>query len=128
MTDEEKAISYETLKHIINVRNLLDKVITEIIKRSKEHDKSKMGPALRHHYWLNRHHPEYFRDKKVPGFLEIECMNLVDLIEMLCDWKAATLRHDDGDILKSIEINQKRFGLTDQLVKILNNTVSVLDR
>jgi hypothetical protein len=39
------------------------------------------------------------------------------------DWKAATLRHADGDILKSIEINQKRFGYSDDLKEIFKNTV-----
>jgi hypothetical protein len=36
-------------------------------------------------------------------------MNLVDIVEMFCDWCAATLRHENGDIKKSLGINQKRF-------------------
>ena len=54
---------------------------------------------------------------------ELSNMDLVDLIEMICDWKAATLRHNDGDILKSIELNQKRFGYGDELKQIFINTV-----
>ena len=54
-------------------------------------------------------------------------MSLIDVLEMLIDWKAATLRHNNGDILKSIEINQKRFGYSDDLKKILLNTVKELD-
>ena len=50
-------------------------------------------------------------------------MSLFDLIEMICDWRAATRRHADGDILKSIEINQKRFGYSDELKQIFYNTV-----
>lgn len=53
-------------------------------------------------------------------------MSLLDIIEMLCDWKAATLRHHDGDILRSIEINQKRFGYSDELKQILLNTAAEL--
>ena len=53
-------------------------------------------------------------------------MNLVDLIEMICDWKAASERHADGDIYKSIEINQKRFGYSDELKQILKNTIEIL--
>lgn len=49
-------------------------------------------------------------------------MSLLDLIEMFCDWKAATERHADGDLAKSIEINAKRFKLDPQLVSILLNT------
>ena len=52
-------------------------------------------------------------------------MNLVDLIEMICDWTAATLRHDTGDIVKSIEINQKRFNYSDELKEIFLNTVEL---
>ena len=58
---------------------------------------------------------------------EIMDMTLVDLLEMLCDWKASSMRHQDGNILKSIEINQTRFGYTDELKKILENTALWLD-
>jgi len=51
-------------------------------------------------------------------------MNLIDLCEMISDWKGATLRHNDGDILKSIELNQKRFSYSDELKQILINTVN----
>lgn len=54
-------------------------------------------------------------------------MNLIDILEMICDWKAATLRHDDGDISKSIEINQKRFGYSDEMKQILKNTIDILE-
>ena len=50
-------------------------------------------------------------------------MSLIDLVEMLADWKAASLRHADGDIIKSLEINKKRFGISDQLAEMFENTV-----
>jgi hypothetical protein len=53
-------------------------------------------------------------------------MNLIDLVEMLCDWKAASERHNDGNIRKSIEINASRFTISPQLVKILENTADLL--
>ena len=53
-------------------------------------------------------------------------MNLIDVLEMLCDWKAATLRHYDGDINESLKINAVRFGLSPQLVNILANTIPLL--
>lgn len=80
---------------------------------------AEMKPALDHHYKHNRHHPEHFKNG-------INDMNLVDLIEMFCDWLAATTRHNDGDIYKSIEINAKRFGISDQLKQILKNTVEAM--
>jgi hypothetical protein len=103
-----------------------------------------MQKALDHHYSCNRHHPEHFRKyvcnscfkeyKELPANCaschnsqfheetDITQMNLVDLCEMVADWKAATMRHKDGDIFKSIEINQERFKYSDDLRQILINT------
>jgi len=77
-------------------------------------------PALKHHYSRNKHHPE-FHSQYVD-------MNIMDKIEMVCDWKAATRRHADGDINKSIEINQKRFGYTDEEKKLLIAIVKQIDK
>jgi hypothetical protein len=139
----------ETLKHIRKVQALLNKVVFALKKRAWRHDASKlvepelayfdkftpllskveygskqyramldkMRPAIDHHQKFNRHHPEYFDDG-------INGMSLVDLLEMLCDWMAATERNKNGDILKSIEINRKRFNMSDQLYQILVNTVN----
>ena len=79
-----------------------------------------MKPALDHHYAQSRHHPEHFDD----GILG---MNLIDLCEMFCDWKAATERHNDGNLLKSIQINAQRFGYDDQLKRIFLNTAKMFD-
>lgn len=57
----------------------------------------------------------------------IRGMSLLDVLEMLCDWKAATLRHNDGDIRRSIEINQGRFGYSDELKQILLNTLPAIE-
>jgi hypothetical protein len=54
-------------------------------------------------------------------------MNLVQLVEMFCDWKAATLRHDDGNLRKSIEHNAGRFGMSRQLRLIFENTAALVD-
>ena len=75
-----------------------------------------LKPALDHHYKYNRHHPEYHKEG-------IKGMSLVDLIEMICDWLAATERHADGNIFKSIEINQGRFNYSDELKQIFINTI-----
>ena len=63
----------------------------------------------------------------VEGYIGLDGMSLMDIIEMLCDWQAATLRHADGDILKSIEINQKRFKYSDEMKQILLNTIGDLE-
>ena len=51
---------------------------------------------------------------------------MLDLIEMLCDWKASSERHNTGDIEKSIEMNQERFGYSDELKSIFKNTIKLL--
>lgn len=78
-----------------------------------------MGEGLRHHYAHNRHHPEHYAN----GF---DGMSLLDIVEMLCDWKAAAERHADGSLAKSLEINKTRFGLSEQLYGILVNTAKEL--
>ena len=74
-----------------------------------------MKPALDHHYENNRHHPEHFKNG-------IKDMTLIDLIEMFCDWKTSSERHESGSILSSIDINKERFGYSEELASILLNT------
>ena len=76
---------------------------------------AKLGEALQHHYAVNSHHPEHYPNG-------IDGMTLCDLVEMFCDWKAATERHADGNLERSIEINRERFGMSDQLAAIFENT------
>lgn len=90
---------------------------------------TQMKPALDHHYANNKHHPEY---NDINGFTfqtgnncAINAMDLVDIVEMLCDWLAATKRHADGNIGKSIDINEKRFGINEQLSQLFRNTVAL---
>lgn len=138
----------ETRAHINKVSDNIAKIQRKLTTRAIQHDRSKleapevttfaemtgklktstygseeyngflkqMKPALDHHYANNRHHPERFKNG-------IDGMTLVDLIEMIADWKAACERHDDGDIRKSIEYNTKRFNISPQLKQILINTV-----
>ena len=119
---------------------------------SDEYDEclKEMKVGLDHHYANNRHHPEHFtyyecngcftRFEEMPNVCDIcgysqfterpdiSKMNLIDIVEMFCDWKAATMRHEDGDLAKSIEINQKRFGFSDELASIFNNTIELFEK
>lgn len=142
----------ETIKHIEKVREIIRVFVNILIARAVDHDKLKlkspeveifteytpkladttygseeymqflreMNPALQHHYANYRHHPEHFENG-------INDMNLVDLVEMFCDWKASSMRHNDGNILKSIEHNAKRFNIDSQLTEILINTAKMMD-
>ena len=142
----------DTLLHIKRVSELMTQAASELIKRANIHDSSKLEspekelfdeftPKLKectygsneyreflkelkvgldHHYAHNSHHPEHY-ENGVYG------MNLFDLIEMILDWKAAGERHADGNIYKSIEINNDRFKLSPQLSQIFTNTAKFLN-
>jgi len=70
--------------------------------------------AVEHHYKANSHHPEHF-------YNGIKGMTLLDLIEMACDWQAASIEHD-SDFLTSINRNVERFELSIEMQEILMNT------
>jgi hypothetical protein len=137
----------DTLKHIRRVQELLMLACGELQKRAINHDTSKLltpekelfdeytpklkdctygsdeyktylkglKVALDHHYSVNSHHPEHYKNG-------VNGMDLFDIIEMFFDWKAATERHSNGDINKSIEHNKERFGMSEQLTDIFRNT------
>lgn len=143
---------YETQKHIEKVRKYIRFITDKLTTRGVNHDVvkldtpevelfaeytdvlknleynspeykenlSKLSVALDHHYANCRHHPEHFQNG-------INDMNLVDIVEMLCDWKAASERQHNGNLLTSIEQNASRFKMTDQLKQILLNTAKLLD-
>ena len=79
----------------------------------------KIKPAIHHHFSVNRHHPEYFGETGING------MNLIDVLEMVCDWMAASKRSQTG-IAKGLEINKERYGISDQLFEIIKHTVDAL--
>lgn len=91
--------------------------LAELTYGSEEYRQSlrEIAPAVKHHQERNSHHPEFY----VGG---INGMDLLDLIEMLCDWKAASERHNDSSIIKSLEHNRERFKISDQTYEILCNT------
>ena len=137
----------DTVAHIRLVQDAMGVFVREMVRRALDHDASKLlppekeafdretpllrgltygspeyhagtarlGDALAHHYAHNSHHPQFF----VNG---IAGMTLIDLVEMFCDWAAAVQRHADGELARSIEINRERFGISDQLAQILENT------
>lgn len=137
----------ETLIHSQRVGEFIAQVIGELLRRATRHDRSKveppevavfdeftpklkdltygsdeyraclaaMGEGLAHHYANNRHHPEHFPNG-------VDGMNLIDVVEMLADWRAATERQLDGSLLVSLPIQTERFGLSPQLAAILTNT------
>ena len=141
----------DTLAHIALVRKLLEQVTGDIYQRIAVHDASKlqepekstfdewrpkldefeygtseymdavagMGAALNHHYEHNSHHPEHYEGG-------INDMTLLDLLEMLADWKAASMRRDDGNMKTSLAVGAERFNINPSLLKTLTITANEL--
>lgn len=141
-----------TLEHKMTVIKYMNLIIHELLTRAEEHDNLKLQdqekelfdvytpkladteygseeykeqlaglkPALDHHYARYRHHPEHFKNG-------VKDMNLIDLIEMLCDWKAASFRQMNGNILTSIHNNAERFGYSEELSQIFVNSVDLFE-
>jgi len=142
----------DTLTHVKLVSDRIDIICKDLKRRARTHDKSKMfspevdvfadtvedtenikygsdkyneileklEPALTHHYSKNRHHAQHFPNG-------IAGMNLIDLVEMLCDWSASCARYKDGNILTSISINTERFNISPDLSFILRNTAELFE-
>jgi hypothetical protein len=148
-----------TKEHIHRVRDFLSIAIINLGHRGLNHDESKLiepeveafdiatpklaqfeygseeyiqslrdlGPALDHHYAHNDHHPQHYENG-------VQGMSLMSLLEMLCDWRAASERTkprtDNPDQAESFELslkfNQERFGYSDELAVILLNTAREL--
>jgi hypothetical protein len=74
----------------------------------------KLAPALKHHYSVNRHHPEFHAS--------FEHMNLFDRIELVCDWLASSKRTKNGNPLQSVWTNKKRYNLSIENTLMLIST------
>ena len=143
----------ETMEHIEKVRKYIRFFTDKLTTRGEEHDRTKLespeveifaehtrklasltygspeyeenlrnlNVALSHHYAKYRHHPEHFKNG-------VNDMTLIDLVEMFCDWKAASERQHNGNLLISIDVNAKKFGIDSQLRQIFQNTAAVMDK
>jgi hypothetical protein len=137
----------DTLAHISRVRDHLGAFVRHLLVRAEVHDQSKLsepekpafdretpklktlvfgsddykaslaalGPALQHHYSANSHHPEHYEDG-------IAGMDLMDLVEMFCDWVAAAER-TAGSGKPNLDVSVERFKIEPQLASILRNTL-----
>lgn len=140
----------DTMLHIHRVGDHMTDMVMRLMVRMRDHDASKLADpekamfdeftpklaemeygspeykacttamresgGLQHHYANNSHHPEYYENG-------VNGMSLLDVMEMLCDWKAAGERHaDGGDIMRSIMMNRDRYGLSQQMVDVMMNT------
>ena len=151
-TQQSVEVSNSLIEHSQGVERLLLCIANALTSRAMNHDRSKfdneefptfvvetpklkdlvygsveykealvrMAPALKHHYEKNSHHPEHFAEG-------IRGMDLIDLVEMLCDWAASVHRQKDGNLASSIVLNQDRFNISDDLTQIFLNTITFFE-
>ena len=142
----------DTLIHISEVQEELEKFCHELKVRGIKHDRSKLqepefsifvstreqfkkanygtpeyaavaeiaSSAVDHHYKNNRHHTKYHPDG-------VYSMNLIDIIELICDWKVASRRSPDKTFEDSLEECFKRYNIVGQLKKVVLNTLRDLE-
>jgi hypothetical protein len=122
------------------------KILENLRMRAENHDKSKLVPpekdgwdlmdkepsyrygtveyykkmkkyyeVFKHHYDVNSHHPEHYGN-------DISKMDLLDIIEMLCDWLSYKEDLTDEEIDSTIKGQCKRFNFSDEMQSILINT------
>lgn len=138
-------------KHRNIVSNLINLLIMELHKKAETHDQSKLespeaeifayypdfieksnymseeyksllkeyNSGIEHHFQNNSHHPEHFKNG-------INDMNLIEIIEMLCNWKANL--KDGENIEDMIKKYKKIYRISNELTNILLNTVKLLDK
>ncbi len=145
----------ETHDHIAKVAKNIDRAVIQLFARADSHDASKLvepelsgwdscvgklatleygteeyadalvelAPTLEHHYAANDHHPDHYPNDDVSG------MSALALIEMVCDWKAASERTKQVEgvsFLDNLGVNQVRFGYSDDVARIILNTAREL--
>jgi hypothetical protein len=151
--EELEEAKLETQKHIILVRQFADILANTLVHRCEKHDASKLEqPELegfsgytkklngcsygsteevayreelkeirKHHHAINRHHPEYHE-------IGVGGMNIIDLLEMFVDWKAASMRHAGySDFPEGVALNCERFNVSPQLARIFMNSLDIFE-
>jgi hypothetical protein len=145
----------DTRKHQQAVMKWMGRVIEDLLERMLVHDASKfaddeapyyidpvyqlntlgvpygsdeykritkqMGKGWDHHKSVNDHHVEYF----LPSADPFSKMNLLNLLEMVCDWMAASERIGNDPSLP-LERSLAKFGMSEQLAMIIKNTINSL--
>ena len=146
METSNSSTSSYTLEHIKRVKSKMEFFASVLAARGANHDNSKLTEpeysgwlamdreprypygskkyydkmhrykeVLEHHYSVNSHHPEHFKDPSLQ-------MDLVDLIEMLCDWFSYSDNISWLEGYNAINSQCARFGLNDTIRHLLLNT------
>lgn len=150
MMSEEAKTSRTICQHVTLVQDNLHRVIDKLVKRARVHDLSKLNDdefsgfvqinkvarehpygsdeykaslkevdAVELHYSRNDHHPEFFDGG-------VNDMNLLQLIEMVCDWKAASETYGQTSFSESLRIQKDRFKIDDKQFYIIQLIAEVI--
>lgn len=146
-------MSYETdvMQHKTRVSIAMTKLARDLVHRGKVHDNTKLQspereiyeanidalskatfgtdeydealnliePALVHHYKHNDHHPEHF------GYDGFFGMNLIQIIEMLCDINAVAASKNE-DPIESLPTFMRKKEIPENYYQILKNTLLLI--
>lgn len=144
LTEETKTL-LEMLRHNRLVRAFIAQLSNALGMRGLEHDTSKFGfdefgtivrikgiarrfaygspeygseldanrEALNAHLLHNSHHPECHAGG-------IDDMSLLDIVEMVCDWKAANAMYGKPTWEEAVKIHTERFGLKEKHVYLID--------
>lgn len=142
----------DTVLHIGEVQEALEVMCSKLKQRGLSHDRTKLQqlefdgfvstrekfkkanygspeyqecikltkPAVDHHYKNNRHHTGYHKNG-------INDMTLIDLLEMIADWKAAARRSPDKKLEDTLEYAFKKYKIEPQLQLLIKNTLIEFD-
>ena len=147
----EFEVLLDTIQHVSEVKENLEDILSDLRKRAEAHDRSKFADpefstfvstrpefkkanygtpeyeavcvkakvGVDHHYAENRHHV---------GFHEngVDDMNLMDLLEMLADWKAASRRSPDLTFEDSLPRAFKKYEMDETIQRLMTNTIRYL--
>lgn len=141
----------DTIVHVSEVQANLHDMVSDLEKRSIVHDLSKFQDpefsvfcstrpefkkvnygtpeyeavtekareGVEHHHAHNRHHTAYHENG-------IDDMNLMDIIEMLADWRAASRRSPDLSFADSLPKAFEKYKIEPALQKTILNTIEYL--
>ena len=144
------------MRHCLNVKQALGKIISNLQNRAEMHDYSKLeddefdavihyqkldglkygsdaykakmneirqftGEGWHLHCQRNSHHPEHHQ--------HIDDMNLLDIIEMVCDWKAANATYNTSgqSFRDSAAACMERYDFNDSQKWVIRQMIDILD-
>lgn len=145
------------LKHCSLVKQSLMKITQNLNERAEVHDRSKMDDdefegfcwfnrmnpdleygsneykeafesikphtekAIKKHQSRNSHHPEYHGD-------DVKSMGWLDIIEMVCDWHAASQTYSNtGSFQKSVALCKKKYNFSTEQLWLIDEVAKFLE-